>query len=229
MKLLDASFESCGDLQELFQPLSPDLGALQLSSGLLKGRVQAWGFDGFRLNLLTTNQTLFLSGARHPEPCTLALPLDPLDVDGSFKAQGISMPRAGLMGCNRGLIDSDLKLPAGAQLATVVINKAAWVDRHGQTSGLLMMKRWETTNQLEVRPSLRVQLRRHLMALMHCQANTSEQLMQTLIRCFKDPAAETLPIAKREARHQAAIDLLHWCAQHPKTPLKIEEISSEIF
>ena len=113
------------------------------------------------------------------------------------------------MGCNRGLIDSDLKLPAGAQLATVVINKAAWVDRHGQTSGLLMMKRWETTNQLEVRPSLRVQLRRHLMALMHCQANTSEQLMQTLIRCFKDPAAETLPIAKREARHQAAIDLLH--------------------
>jgi len=53
--------------------------------------------------------------------------------------------------------------------------------------------------------------------------------MQTLIRCFRDPAAETLPIAKREARHQAAIDLLHWCAQHPKTPLKIEEISSEIF
>ena len=94
------------------------------------------------------------------------------------------MPWAGLMGCNRGLIDSDLKPPAGAQLATVVINKAAWVDRHGQTGGLLMMKRWETTNQLEVRPSLRVQLRRHLMAL-----------MQTLIRCFKDPAAETLPIA----------------------------------
>jgi hypothetical protein len=51
----DASFESCGDLQELFQPLSPDLVALQLISGLLKGRVQAWGFDGFQLNLLTTN------------------------------------------------------------------------------------------------------------------------------------------------------------------------------
>ena len=112
MKLLDASFESCGDLQELFQPLSPDLVALQLSSGLLKGRVQAWGFDGFRLNLLTTNQTLFLSGARHPEPCTLALPLDPSEVDGTFKAQGISMPWAGLMGYNRGLIDFDLKLPA---------------------------------------------------------------------------------------------------------------------
>ncbi len=53
--------------------------------------------------------------------------------------------------------------------------------------------------------------------------------MQTLIRCFEDPTAETLPIAKREARHQAAIDLLHWCAKHPKTRLKVEEISSEIF
>jgi hypothetical protein len=38
------------------------------------------------------------------------------------------MTWAGLMGCNRGLIDSDLKLPAGAQLATVVINNAA-LDR----------------------------------------------------------------------------------------------------
>ena len=234
MKLLDASFESCGDLQELFQPLSPDLVALQLSSGLLKGRVQAWGFDGFRLNLLTTNQSLFLSGARRPEPCTLALPLDPSEVDGAFKAQGISMPWAGLMGYNRGLIDFDLKLPAGARLATVVINKAAWLDRHGQAGGPLMMKRWETTNQLEVQPPLLEQLQRHLMALMHGQADaeqteTSEQLMQTLIHCFEDPTAETLPIAKREARHQAAIGLLHWCAKRPKTPLKVEEISSEIF
>ena len=234
MKLLDASFESCGDLQELFQPLSPDLVALQLSTGLLKGRVQVWGFDGFRLNLLTTNQSLFLSGARRPEPCTLAIPLDPSKCDGAYKAQGISMPWTGLMGYNRGLIDFDLKLPVGARLATVVINKAAWLDRHGPTGGPLMMKRWKTTNQLEVQPPLLEQLQRHLMALMHGQADgeqtePSEQLMQTLIRCFEDPTAETLPIAKRETRHQAAIDLLHWCDKHPKTPLKIEEISSEIF
>ena len=84
VKLLDARFESCGDLQERFQPLSPDLVALQLSSGLLKGRVQAWGFEGFRLNLLSTNQNLFLSGARRPEPCTLALPLDPSTSDGAY-------------------------------------------------------------------------------------------------------------------------------------------------
>ena len=144
------------------------------------------------------------------------------------------MPWPGLMGYNRGLIDFDLKLPAGAQLATVVINKAAWLDRHGQTGGPRLMKRWETTNQLEVQPPLLEQLQRHLMALMHGKADgertePSEQLMQTLVRCFEDPTAETLRIAKRETRHQAAIDLLHWCAKHPKTPLKIEEISSEIF
>ncbi|QNJ01505.1 transcriptional regulator/ AraC family protein [Synechococcus sp. A15-62] len=234
MKLLDASFESCADLQELFQPLSPDLVALQLSSGLLKGRVQAWGFDGFRLNLLSTNQNLFLSGARRREPCTLAIPLDPSKCDGAYQAQGISMPWAGLMGYNRGLIDFDLKVPAGARLATVVINKAAWLDRHGPTGGPLLMKRWETTNQLEVQPPLLEQLQRHLMALMHGQADaaqteTSDQLIPTLIRCFEDPTAETLPIAKRETQHQAAIDVLHWCDKNPKTPLKIEEISSEIF
>ena len=96
------------------------------------------------------------------------------------------------------------------------------------------MKRWETTNQLEVQPALLEQLQRHLRALMHGHADaeqreTSEQLMQTLIRCFEDQTAETLPIAKRETRHQAAIDLLHWCDKNPKTPLKVEEISSEIF
>ena len=234
MKLLDAIFESCGDLQELFQPLSPDLVALQLSCGRLKGRLQAWGFDGFRLNLLNTNQTLFLSGSRRHEPCTLALPLNPSEGEVGYKAQGISMPWPGLMGYNRGLIDFDLKLPAGAQLATVVISKAAWLDRHAQQAGPLMLKRWEESNQLEVRTPLCDELQRQLMALIHSQEDPeqtedSDQLIHALIQCFEDPAAQTLPIAKREARHQAAIDLLHWCAQHPKTPLKIEEISREIF
>ena len=233
-KLLDATFESCGDMQELFQPLSSDLVALQLSSGPLKGRVQAWGFEGFRLNLLRTNQTLFLSGSRRPELCTIAFPLDPSEVEVTYKAQGISMPWAGLIGYNRGLADFDLKLPAGAQLATVVINKGTWLDRHGQTGGPLMVKRWEQTNQLEVRAPLHDQLQSQLMALVHSptdQKKTADpdQLINTLIRCFEDPKAQTLQIAKRKTRHQAAIQLLHWCAKHPKTPLMIEEISSEIF
>jgi transcriptional regulator GlxA family with amidase domain len=138
------------------------------------------------------------------------------------------------MGYNRGLIDFDLKLPAGAQLATVVISKAAWLERHGQTDGPLLMKRWEQTNQLEVRTPLRDQLQRQLMALIHDQADSqqtvdSDQLIHTLIQCFEEPTAQTLPIAKREARHPAPTSLLHWCAKNPKTPLKIVEISSAIY
>ena len=234
MKLLDATFESCGELQELFQPLSPDLVALQLSSGILKGQVQAWGFDGFRLNLLNTNQSLFLSGSRRPEPCTLAILLNQSEGNATYKAQGIAMPWPGLMGYNRNLVDFDLRVPAGAQLATVVISKAAWLNHHAQKGEPLMLQRWQQTNQLEVRTSLRGQLQHQLMTLIHGQPDlplkeNSDQLIHTLIQCFEDPNAETLPIFKREVRHQAAIELLHWCAKNPKTTLKIEEISSEVF
>ena len=234
VKRLDATFESCGDLQELFQPLSSDLVALQLSSGLLKGRLQAWEFEKFRLNLLCTNQTLFLSGSRRAGACTLALPLNPSEGDRAYRAQGVIMPWPGLMGYNRSLIDFDLKLPAGAQLATVVISKAAWLNRHAQNVGPLMLQRWEQTNQLQVRAPLHDQLQRQLMALIHGQADPQQtldpdQLMQSLIQCFEDPNAKTLPISKREVRHQAAIELLHWCAKNPKTTLRIEDISSEVF
>ena len=132
------------------------------------------------------------------------------------------------------MIDFDLRLPAGAQLATVVLSKAACLDRHGQLIGPLMMKRWEQTNQLQVRAPLRDQLQRQLMALIHGRADSEQtldpdQLMQSLIQCFENPAAQTMPIAKREARHQAAIELLHWCAKNPESPLRIEEMCSEVF
>ena len=46
--------------------------------------------------------------------------------------------------------------------------------------------------------------------------------MQTLILCFEDPAAQPLPIGKREARHQAAIDLVPMIYRdeyyNPETP-----------
>ncbi len=234
VKRRDATFESCGDLQELCQPLSSDLVAMQLSSGLLKGRLQAWEFKEFRLNLLCTNQTLFLSGSRRAGACTLALPLNPSEGDRDYRAQGVIMPWPGLMGYNRSLIDFDLKIPAGAQLATVVISKAAWLNRHAQNVGRLMMKRWEQTNQLQVRAPLHDELQRQLMALMHSQETSQqgekpEQLIYTLLQCFEDPNAKTLPISKREVRHQAAIELLHWCAKNPKTTLKIEDISREVF
>jgi len=100
----------------------------------------------------------------------------------------------------------------------VVISKAAWINRHANNCGRLMMKPWEQTNQLKVQTPLRDELERQLMALMH-----------TLLLCFEDPNAKTLPISKPEIRHQAAIELLHWCAKNPKTTLKIEDISSEVF
>ena len=56
-----------------------------------------------------------------------------------------------------------------------------------------------------------------------------DQLIDSVIRCFEEPMARTRPIGKREARHEAAIDLLHWCSENPMTPITIEELSAELF
>jgi hypothetical protein len=47
VKILDATFQSCADLQELFQPVSPDLSALQLSQGTSQGRLQIINLGSF--------------------------------------------------------------------------------------------------------------------------------------------------------------------------------------
>ena len=232
---LDATFQSCTDLQKLFQPLSPDLVALQLSPGPLKGRLRVIALQDCRLNLLESNQSLFLSGTRRPRPCTLAIPLHDLKANDTYQAQGIPMPWPGVMGYNRTLTDFDLKLPAGAKLATVVISKAAWSDRHAkQNGGSLTLERWDQTNQLELQKPHVLELRRQLLSLVDgtadaTQAEESDLLIATLIQCFEDPTARTLPVAKREARHEAAIDLLHWCAKYPNSTLSIEEISQQLF
>ena len=62
MGQIDSSFSSCQGLQDLFGPLSPDLVALQLSRGPLLGRLRSVHLGAVRLNLLETNQSLFLSG-----------------------------------------------------------------------------------------------------------------------------------------------------------------------
>jgi len=52
--------------------------------------------------------------------------------------------------------DFDLSVPARATLATLVIAKEALLQRQAhQGGGALMLKRWETTNQLEVQAELR--------------------------------------------------------------------------
>ena len=116
MKALDATFQCCADLQELFQPISPDLSALQLSQGSLQGRLRIINLESCRLTLLETNQALFLSGTRRPQPCTIAIPLSDPESDDPIRAQGIDMPWPGLMGYNHQLHDFDLRLAANTPL-----------------------------------------------------------------------------------------------------------------
>ena len=41
--------------------------------------------------------------------------------------------------------------------------------------------------------------------------------------------ARTRLIAKREARHDAAIELLHWRSRNPMTTITVEELSAKLF
>ena len=235
MKLLDSRFQCCADLQELFQPISPDLSALQLSQGSLEGRLQIFNLGSFRLSLLETNQALFLSGTRRPEPCTIAIPLsDPQSAD-PIRAQGIDMPWPGLMGYNHQLRDFDLRLAANTALASLIISKEKLNERHQQrNAGDLPLERWEYSNQLELCEPIRTQLRTQLRDLIdsHDDANVASptnQLIDSLFQAFQNQNARTLPIAKRRTRHAAAIELLHWCSNNPSKNLTITELSNLLY
>ena len=235
MGQIDSTFSSCQGLQDLFGPLSPDLVALQLSRGALLGRLRSFHLGAIRFNLLETNQSLFLSGTRRPKPCTVAIPLEKLQATSPYRAQGIPVEWPALMGYNRHLTDFDLRLPAGARLATIVIGKEVLLeqlDRRGGSQRTL--ERWESSNQLELLPELQQRLRDQLNQLIQRDAQgwnpeDPDQLIDSVIRCFEEPMARTKPIAKREARHEAAIDLLHWCSRNPMTPVTVDEISAELF
>ena len=235
MKVLDATFRSCADLQELFQPVSPDLSALQLSQGSLQGRLQILSLGSFRLTLLETNQAMFLSGTRRPLPCTIAIPLsDPQSAD-PIRAQGIDMPWPGLMGYNHQLRDFDLRLAANTALASLIISKEKLNEHHQQrNAGDLPLERWEYSNQLELCEPIRTQLRTQLRDLIdsHDDANVASptnQLIDSLFQAFQNQNARTLPIAKRRTRHAAAIELLHWCSNNPSKNLTITELSNLLY
>lgn len=235
MGQIDSSFSSCQGLQDLFGPLSPDLVALQLSRGPLRGRLRSFHLGAIRFNLLETNQSLFLSGTRRPKPCTVAIPLEEPKASSPYRAQGIPVEWPALMGYNRHLTDFDLRLPAGARLATIVIGKDVLLeqlDRRGGSQRTL--ERWESSNQLELLPELQQRLRDQLNQLIQRDAQgwnpeDPDQLIDSVIRCFEEPMARTRPIAKRESRHEAAIDLLHWCSKNPMKPVTVEELSAELF
>ena len=235
MGQIDSTFSSCQGLQDLFGPLSPDLVALQLSRGPLLGRLRSFYLGAIRFNLLETNQSLFLSGTRRPKPCTVAIPLEKPQATSPYRAQGIPVEWPALMGYNRHLTDFDLRLPAGARLATIVIGKEVLLEQLDRRSGSQRtMERWESSNQLELLPELQQHLRDQLNRLIQRDAQgwnpeDPDQLIDSVIRCFEEPMARTRPIAKREARHEAAIDLLHWCDRNPMKTVTVEALSAELF
>ena len=235
MKQIDSTFFSCQDLQELSGPLSPDLVALQMSRGPLQGRLRSFHLGAIRVNLLETSQSLFLSGTRRPKPCTVAIPLEEPQASSAYRAQGFPVGWPALMGYNRHLSDFDLKLPAGARLATMVISKEALLEQLQRRGGSQRtLERWEQTNQLELLPELQQRLRDQLTPLIQRDAQgwnpeDPDQLIDSVIRCFEEPQARTKLIAKRETRHEAAIDLLHWCSKNPMKTVTVEELSAELF
>ena len=235
VKQIDSTFFSCQDLRDLFGPLSPDLVALQMSRGPLQGRLRSFHLGAVRCHLLETNQSLFLSGTRRPKPCTVAIPLEEPQASSAYRAQGIPVEWPALMGYNRHLSDFDLRLPAGARLATIVIGKEVLLEHLERRGGSQhTLERWESTNQLELLPELQQSLRNLLHQLIQrneqgWNPEDPDQLIDSVIRCLEEPMARTRPIAKRESRHEAAIDLLHWCSRNPMTPVTVEELSAELF
>ncbi|MEJ6826749.1 MAG: helix-turn-helix domain-containing protein [Synechococcus sp. ArSW.bin.68] len=231
----DSVFSSCHGLQELFKPLSPDLVSLQLSRGPLHGRLRSYRQGAIRFNLLETNQSLFLSGTRRSKACTLAVPLDDVVATSPYRAQGIPVLWPALLGYNQHLTSFDLKVPAGARLATIVIGKEALLQHLTRLGARqLTLARWKSTNQLELLPELRQALLDQLSKLIRGEKNSwnqeePDQLIETVIRCFEETHARTTHIANRESRHEAAIDLLHWCASNPMKTVTVEELSSELF
>jgi hypothetical protein len=59
VKVLDASFQGCADLQERLRPISSNLDTPQLSQGSLQERLQIINLGFFRLTLLETNKEFF--------------------------------------------------------------------------------------------------------------------------------------------------------------------------
>ena len=139
------------------------------------------------------------------------------------------------MGYNHQLRDFDLRLAANTALASLIISKEHLNERHQQlNTGDLTLERWERTNQLELCEPLRTQLRTQLRELIDNhksinKANTADQLIDSIFRAFQDQNACTLPIAKRETRHTAAIELLHWCSNNPSKILTITELSDVLY
>ena len=204
-----------------------------MSHGPLQGRLRSFHLGAVRCNLLETNQSLFLSGTRRPKPCTVAIPLEEPKASSPYRAQGIPVEWPALMGYNRHITDFDLKLPAGARLATIVIGKevcwSSWTAEEEASAPWNAGKAPINWNYCRSCNNACGSAQPADSARTGMESRRPDQLIDSVIRCFEAPMARTRPIAKREARHEAAIDLLHWCSRNPMTPVSVEELSAELF
>ena len=145
------------------------------------------------------------------------------------------MPWPGLMGYNHQLRDFDLRLAAKTPLASVIISKEHLNEYHQQCkAGDLTLERWEHSNQLELCEPIRTQLRTQLRNLIDNQSDAhitkaTNQLIDSIFQAFRNQNARTLPIAKLQTRHAAAIELLHWCSNNPSKNLTITELSEVLY
>ncbi|MAS27173.1 MAG: AraC family transcriptional regulator, partial [Synechococcus sp. NAT40] len=130
--------------------------------------------------------------------------------------------------------DFDLRLPAGSRLCTLVIAKDELLKRHPQQRGSLTLQRWQNTNQLELRADHAKQLRDQIETLIKQEGkttdpSTAERLLSAVINCFENEEAETRAIKKRQARHTAAIEVLHWCHTNPCQSITVDDLSELLY
>ena len=235
MKILDHCFGSCADLKQLLSRVSPDMAIVQLSRGPLLGRLQSFSLGAFRLTLLETNQTLFLAGARRPGLCTIAIQLKGNGNDEAIQAQGQIMEWDGMFGYNLNLKDYDLKIPEKSLLATIIIGKEdlkSLLRNHPNAN--LGLKRFETTNQLKLKPKTIDKLCTITDRLIQTNGKvrgpeSGDQILKLIFNEATATDQKTLSTAKRENRHKAAIELLHWCNNNPEQHKNAEELSNLLF
>ena len=58
---------------------------------------------------------------------------------------------------------------------------------------------------------------------------TPDQLTGMIIKCFENTKAQTMGSNKREERHTAAIELLHWCSNHPRARITVDALCEELY
>ena len=198
------------------EPVSPAMAVLQLSPGPTQGRLRVYGLGRFRVSVLETSQTLFLSGPRRSDRLTLAFELGSTCDLSKLRVQGAAMPWPGFLGFNQELTDFDLRLPAGSQLTTLLLPKALLQDNPRSAHGTLVSQRLQQCNLLELTAQQKADLAAWLNELSNNATDQppegmAEGLLDVTLTAFAEPTTRTELNQPRQERHSAALKVLHRC------------------